>query len=307
MKYLQGVARSLWEEACRNGQRACESFFLGQTKVFVIDAGATIEYLAKHTVARADPKNLYDPSIRQNLTTDDLFVLDPHKYCLDSNGHVRIDIDQSAAEVALAHLGELRTISGKVAINLANDPQHLKGAMDAASAHLLREARNRALHIGEFPDDPDLLAKAFLDVVQSMSHRLEPGLFGDWRDVATTSHMTSKRRPIPEMEVRMSFAKASWYRPVSTHRRGRVKLADDQTTEACPFCLKPAAISQLLGTEVPERSLDPSERSSSVTALDCLYCGLELFGEQVAEAIRRRDQRHEYEVAIHNSPPWAGL
>lgn len=261
----------------RCAQRGLAAFFDRQYQGFVFDAGATLEYLVKYVVANDDPTLLYKESVRRELTLDEQFVLDP----LRSKEH---PLDYAHQQTVIARLLKRRTINAHDTLRIANDSKHLGGGIALDEATRVRGARNAALHIGVFDRDVDPVAAAFLTVVASMSPALPEGLFGDWRDVATTFHLTSNRDHLAEMEVRLCAAKSWWYFQHRRHRLDALQLDPRHATRACPFCGNGAAIGVADGAHLPPWCVADHERFGTVAILDCMHCGLELYGAQIEAA-----------------------
>ena len=70
-----GAASALWTETVRFAQSAISSFVAAEFRPFVIDAGATVEYLAKFVIADRGPAHLFRPKVRKVLTRQERQVL----------------------------------------------------------------------------------------------------------------------------------------------------------------------------------------------------------------------------------------
>jgi len=273
-----GIESSLRWVSARFAQRALTDFFDGgQQREFVIDAAAAAEFTAKTIVARHDVTALFDPDHR-NFSPAQLHLLDPH----DNAG---ILVHGSPERIkALDGLVASITITGLDAARAARSLADIE--VDLAAASRLFDARNAAIHLGDLDEShADRIARDFLSVVNALWAGVgfnDRALWGDLRSIATPKHLRSSRTPVQDAEVRVARARRDHFSSViSANRRGRLPLADADTR--CPACNSPAFTTmQPVGT-APERCIPPTRREQPVEVLDCLVCGLVLYGTKQIE------------------------
>ncbi|MDP1793669.1 MAG: hypothetical protein Q8K63_05980 [Acidimicrobiales bacterium] len=270
-----GVENSLRWVAARFAQRAVEDFFEGsQHREFVIDATTAIEFLAKAIVARHDVTRLYELDDGEELTTAQCLVLNP---ALGPDSERPVGIDREEALIWLAQQGQ--TINASKAVKLATNSV----TIDVAAADRSINARNAAVHIGDIDAaQVDRLAGDFIKVSMQLwaglSHH-ESELWGDLSPIAHPNYMKSDRTPVRDAEVRVVRARRAFYGSGLTgNRRSRLTAGVGDTR--CPSCHGRAVVTTQPVGSAPERCIPPSQRELPVEVLDCLICGLVLFGRR---------------------------
>jgi hypothetical protein len=276
MKDGVGIAKSLHAEAARFAQRATSEFFGRQYIAFVIDAGTAMEHLAKAVVADADPLRLFTKVDREGFDAAERRVI-----CGGSeppptwNELLRV-----VGSIASKH-----TISADSAIRLAS--KTLPNAVNRGAAKRVSAARNAAVHAGEAPplSEIDSVVADWFDVMTRLGVRRHPAqLWGNWAPVATLDHLRTTRSPNVDAEVRVRQAYDSRSGlAIDNARRGRINIEEAHLTVRCPACRGHAAITMETSSMVPDY-LQSAATEDPVRILDCLYCGLTLYGNQIEVA-----------------------
>ena len=280
------VAASLLTETKRCSERAAGSFFARQYPAFVLDAGLVVEYLAKYLIADQNPLDLYSGSARRRIT--------PHMEAVLSHPRTSNELTMNERGVALEQLSKVNTITGKVAVEVLNGPNFLDGDIYVEGATRLREARNMGMHLGEFPQEvPSSLATDLIAVVDSMTARrthLRRELWGIFPDVVTRDHLCAPRSATAEAEIRICRARWAWlHAPGAVHRLSSFQISGSRTMK-CPVCTNIAGLSTTVGEQTPEFCTETHERGQQVDVLDCLHCGITLYGGQIAAAVARQSR-----------------
>lgn len=183
---------------------------------------------------------------------------------------------------ALDSLASRQSIKAEYAFKFAN--RILRNSADPVAAARLRYARNAGIHLGTFPPDPTPYAADLIGIVHHMTPRPQD-VWGPWAGIATVDHLSTMRSPAHDAELRLAEAKARWDPSfVSNNRRSRSTVipSPDGATYRCPVCNNGAV--RATTRQVPAVCITPAERDQEVGVLDCLYCGLVLFGTQIAHA-----------------------
>ncbi len=277
-----GVENSLRWVASRFAQRAVVDFFEGsQHREFVIDAAMAVEFLAKAVVARHDVTDLYELDGDEELTHAQRLVLNP---ALGPGSERLVGSDRVDALTWLVQEG--KTVNASDAVKSA--ARRLK--VDVAAADRLITARNAAVHLGDIDSAAiDGLARDFiktsLQLWAGLSHH-ESELWGDLIPIAHPNYMKSDRTPIRDAEVRVVRAQRAFYGSgLYGNRRSRLPLDIGETR--CPSCRCGAIVTTQPVGSAPEQCIPTSQRELPVEVLDCLVCGLVLFGKkQIEWAIR---------------------
>lgn len=283
-----GVESSLRWVAGRFAERAVEDFFAGSARrEFVIDAASAVEFAAKGVVARHDASKLHDVKDAPPLSDDERYVVAPGRY----SDHDRPGVDRWAS--ALEGLLDRATIAGRdaaaSAARLARTHNQL--TVDVAAATRLFDARNRAVHIGDIDESQmDRHARDFLKAFTALGAALNaPGgtLFGNLAVIADPRHMKVDRTPKVDTRVQVALAYRRFhYGVVSPARRSALAVAGDTTR--CPACGQRAHITVQQPHGVPQHRVSAWERGEPADTLDCLYCGLTLYGQsQISYAQRQ--------------------
>jgi len=276
-----GLAASLWTEAKRSAQRAIASFFSNERQPFVIDAFAATEYLAKLRIVERDPFGLYTARRQEGLNS-------AQRYIIETPWTVTSRPTPEVFEQALRDLVNVPTIGAEAVFDLVNGPGHLDGAIDLADATSLRDARNRGIHLGEFPHDPSDLASAFLSVVNALTSdrkHARTELWGIWPRVVTPAHLTTARTATAEAEIRYCRSRWTWlHRPTEISRLSSFRLHQECRTMACPSCGNQAGLTSMLGQSAPRICVEIDELATGIDVMDCLHCNLTLFGRQIRTA-----------------------
>lgn len=269
-----GIQSSLQWVAARFAQRAVEYFYESSAhREFVIDAAATVEFAAKAVIARHQVTVLFDVKGQPSLSSDQLFVLDPA-------GSNQARPSAPAWDEALDRLVEMETVSLTDAVGRADDFGDLD--VDRSAAKRLVVARNRAIHIGDIDQaTTDRLGSDFLTVCTSLWEGLSEPLYilwGDLEPIANSQHMRSDRGAKQEAQVRVVLARRHWYSfgAVGGVYRSHLQVTGD--TVPCPACQNPAHISFRPTSAAPPECLHQTELDKPVETLECLFCGLTLFG-----------------------------
>lgn len=271
-----GAEATFLEVVPRFSQRAVEGYFAGLAREFTIDAATAVEFAAKAVVARHDVKRLYrDPT---KLGPDHLGLLDPSARPGDAQ------ILGSARSQALDELLAMPTVSAREAVTWASS----RVDIDVAAAIKLLNARNRAVHIGDTElAEIDDLARVFGETVIALSapQRSQQRVFGDVAAIANTTCMSSSRSPDVDAHVRVMLARRRWL-AMGADRGRRSKLGDPRSVDRCPACDGPAHISVVPPGSAPALCLDSGDTNVPLRALDCLHCGLILYGERQIRVAR---------------------
>jgi hypothetical protein len=273
-----GIESSLRWVAGRFAERAVEDFFASSARrEFLINAAASVEFAAKGVIARHDVPALYVVKDAPPLSDDERYVLTPGSYP---------DSDRPSTErwaSILDGLLDRPTISGKDAAAVAAKLAlvHDQIPVDVAAATRLFNARNRAAHVGDIDEARlDRHAKDFLKSFSALSAALQaPGLtlFGDLVPIANQRHMRAVRSPKVETQVQVVLARRRFRSgAVLPARRSTLRVAGDTTR--CPACDQDAHVTTQPPHDVPLQRLPPREHGKPVDTLDCLYCGLTLYG-----------------------------
>jgi hypothetical protein len=280
-----GVESSLRRVAGRFAERAVEDFFAGsERREFVIDAASSVEFAAKGLIARHAAPKLYDVKDSPPLSDDELYVIAPDRY----PDRERPGVDQWTS----AFNGLLRRtmIAGRDAAaraaKLAMTHDHM--VVDVAAANRLFDARNAAIHIGDIDEsEMNRLAKDFLKAFTGLSAALyAPGvmLFGNLATIANPKHMKVDRSPKVDAHVQVVLAYRRFHFGVARPpRRSALAVAGDTTR--CPACDQRAHVTIQQPHDVLQHRVSLRERSKPAETLDCLYCGLTVYGhDQIAYA-----------------------
>lgn len=280
MKDGVGIAKSLHKEACRFTQRAMGEFFGRQYIAFIIDAGTAMEHLAKAVLADVDPLRLFVKADREGFGAGERRVI-----C--GGGEPPPTWDELL--LIVASIASKQTISVARAIRLAS--KTLPQAVSRGAATRVSAARNAAVHAGEAPPlaNIDSVAADWFGVMSVLGVRTHPmELWGNWAPVASLDHLCTTRSPRADAEVRVRRAYNSRNGlVVDNARRSHIKLRDVDSALECPACHAAAAITMQLSSMMPEHLLPTAEDRDQVRVLDCLYCGLILYGTQIEFAAAR--------------------
>ena len=280
MKDGVGIAKSLHKEACRFTQRAMGEFFGRQYIAFIIDAGTAMEHLAKAVLADTDPLRLFTKADREGFGA-------PERRVICGGGEPPPTWDELL--LIVASIASKQTISVASSIRLAS--KTLPQAVSRGAATRVSAARNAAVHAGEAPPlaDIDRVAADWFGVMTTLGVGIHPmELWGNWAPVATLDHLCTLRSPKADAEVRVRRAYNSHSGfVVDNSRRSRIKLRDTDSAVVCPACHGDAAITMQLSSMVPEHLVAAATEKDRVRVLDCLYCGLTLFGTQIEFAAAR--------------------
>jgi hypothetical protein len=202
-----GAAHALREVAKRFAQRAVLDLLHRQSREFVIDAGSTVEFLAKAVVATTDPTRLFDiRSSEPPLSADELAVLDPQIHDDRPRRLLSDEVD------AIRHqLSKRRTIKAKRAVGLASALASIREPWFHPSAERIRSARDACVHFGDEPVvELDELADDFMRVAERFSSelRLHPTeLWGSLSHVARTSVLGRRDTPALDALAQIAMAK----------------------------------------------------------------------------------------------------
>jgi hypothetical protein len=124
-------------------------------------------------------------------------------------------------------------------------------------------------------------AEDFLKSFAALSFALyAPGgaLFGNLARIADLKHMKVDRSPQVDARVQVALAYRRFqYGVIAPLRRSALAVAGDTTL--CPACRQRAHVTIQQPHEVPQHRVAPRERGKRVRTLDCLYCGLILYGQ----------------------------
>lgn len=272
--------------AARFAQRAVSDFFAGSARrEFLIDAATAVEFMAKAVIAQHDPVALFT-SGSSPLSKDELALLDPPP---DHERTPDVDADR---EAALASVLARQTLRGREAVQVAASLAAKDNdiIVDVSAARRLFDARNRAIHIGDV-DEPQIdgHAKDFLRVFEALTtaaHEIPQVMFGDLYSIADQRHMAVGRSPSVDVRVQVTLAKNRFhYGVVSPARRSRLPVAGD--TISCPACRCQAHVTDQPPQSAPPERITGAEFDSTSRTLDCLFCGLTLYGQrQITRAQR---------------------
>jgi hypothetical protein len=270
-----GIAKSLHREAARFTQRAVAEFFNRQVIAFIIDAGTAMEHLAKAVVADNAPLHLFKKVDRDSFTPMECRVI--------CGGSEAPPVWEELGPI-VDRIAGLWMIGVDQAVHLASR-KFVEGGVDRGAAKRVSTARNAAVHAGESPayTTVDAIATDWLAVMRALGANQSPGeLWGNWAPVATTEHLTTQRTSEADAQVRMrrAFNNISGL-AIDNARRSWIKLDSSNETTRCPVCHSAAAVTALSPSRFPEHLQAATASEAESRVLDCLYCGLALYGTQI--------------------------
>jgi hypothetical protein len=276
-----GVAPALREVAKRFAQRAVLDLLDSHMREFAIDAGTAVEFLAKAVVATDDPASLFE--IRKDeppLAWRELAVLNPK---LQDGARRRLLVHE--VQEARVDLARRRTISASRAVRDAFRLASINDELLIAAAKGVHRRRNACIHWGDEPvGDVGDAADEFVmlaDRLWTALHRSRTELWG-WATMVAEVSILGRRDSIEldaQMRIGRSQHELAAVGVVGAARRDT--LMGRSPNARCPSCHRRAFVHRQPPGSGPAFLPADSSDGTQVMVLDCLICGLSLWGEQI--------------------------
>jgi hypothetical protein len=263
----------MWASSA-SAQRAADDFCYQRERA-ATEAGAALEYAAKMVVAQL--MGLHDVfTDRPTLSDAELWVAGDHA--------ARAGSPPSPNDIAAARASLLdrHSITPDLAVKKA-----LKGVEEAqrsairTAAKTVIRARNAVVHLGDSDVPLAELADAFVAAVEAMWRLVPaaaPGLWGVFSDVAKVGVLGRRETWEHDKAIRIAQARDRF------HSMGTIFVQRSNQTAGlyeskCAVCNSAAFYDP--ASRQPSPSLVPRAPDETVAVLDCLVCGLTLWGPQI--------------------------
>jgi hypothetical protein len=274
MRQGTGLSLSLVWASSASAQRAVDAFCYPRDRTAAIEAGAALEYAAKAVVVHlVGPHEIF--LTRRMLTEAELWVAGDHV--------LRAGEPPKPEEIAAARraLLKLKTIDPRAAVDRAltlvdeAKHQHIRGA-----AKLVVDARNAAAHLGDIDVPVGGLADAFVTAVEAM-WALIPAASGSWglfSDVARVGTLGRRDSWQQDKAIRLAQARDRFHGMGTIFVRRSHSVAGLHDVQ-CAVCHSAAYYNPV--SRDPSPPVVPRAEDDSVALLDCVVCGLTLWGPQI--------------------------
>lgn len=275
MEHGLGIVTELRQVGQRFAQRAVADVLDGHRREFVIDAGSTIEFLAKAVVGQDDPVEVIKPTARSRVTEHErALLLAPH--------HRQSILTHRYAAAARNQLSKRQTISALCAIERA--AARLGDSAFESAAKGIWRSRNAAVHLGHDPG-PDLHERAdwFVQAAETLwcvLGRNTVELWGWAVDVAELGVLGRAGHPRERARARVARARLREAELGTATLRRRSLLHRIPETR-CPVCEADAFLTPAQASEAPLGVREPHLYAEPVRVLDCLICGLVLWEDEI--------------------------
>lgn len=178
-----------------------------------------------------------------------------------------------------------RTIDSREAVKWATT--HLEPEPRAtvrAAANRVVEARNAAVHLGDVEVSVGDLADAFVVAMNALWDLAPAGSSARWglyREVARVGVLGRRDDWVQDKAIRLAQAHEQLHTMATTFsRRSLIPGVEELQEVPCPVCKGRAFLNP--ATHQPSPAYIPrSAPDSTVAVLDCLTCGLTLWGPQI--------------------------
>lgn len=256
-----------------SAQNAIGDFCYARERSAAIGAGTALEHAAKAVVAhRVGVRDVFVG--RPTLDGPQLWVAGDHE--------ARAGSPPASEFIATARrsLLELRSISAREAITSALPMVDGRSRADAQrAAWLVLEARNAAVHLGDVDTPIEELCDAFIVAIEAM-WSLIPAAGGAWGVFTKIARVgvIGRDELSADAAIRLAHARDRFYSMGTIYVRRRNFVAGLSTVE-CPVCASAASYDQRCMDPAPE--FIPRSADGSVALLDCVVCGLTLWGPQI--------------------------
>lgn len=274
MKQGVGLSLSLMWASGASAQRAADDFCYQRDRA-ATEAGAALEYAAKMVVAHLiGPRDVFTG--RPMLSEAELWVAGDHA-ARTSRPPPPDDITAARASLLDRH-----SIKPEAAVKkaLKRIEPGQRSSIRAAAKTVIR-ARNAVVHLGDSDVPLPALADAFVVAVEAM-WRLVPaaaaGQWGVYREVAKVGVLGRRDTWEQDKAIRIAQARERF------HAMGTIFVQRSSQTAGlyesqCAVCNSAAFYDPASRQSSP--SLVPRAADETVAVLDCLVCGLTLWGPQI--------------------------
>lgn len=272
-----GIGSSLTRASVAAAQRAAEDFTALRAERAVVESGLAVESAAKAIVAAVDgPTAVF---VSKDLTEHERWLI----------GDAEISDEQMPAGV---HADEARaaflareTISARKAINKAQpslEAPHRGTATRAA--HDIMASRNSSAHLGRVAGKIGDLADTFLTAIEPMwtaLHLPTDQWWGCFRAVARRGALGRRDTWQLDRDARLALACEHAHAVGVVGLARRRQVVYDDVRANCPACGSAARYNPH-SRELPPSVVNANE-DGTVALLDCIVCGLTLWGPQIGE------------------------
>jgi hypothetical protein len=274
MKHGTGLSLSLMWASGASAQRAVDDFCYERDRA-ATESGAALEYAAKMVVADLiGPRDVFTG--RPALSEAELWVAGDH--AARSSSPPPPD-DVAAARASLL---DRHSITPDAAVTKALkriEPSH-RPAIRSAATTVIR-ARNAAVHLGDFDVPLPELADAFVIALEAMWRLVPAAASGQWgvfREVAKVGVLGRRDTWERDKAIRLAQARERFYSMGTIFVQRSNQIAGRYETR-CAVCNSGAFYDP--ASRQPSPSLVPRAPDDTVAVIDCLVCGLTLWGPQI--------------------------